>query len=183
MADQADGTGQGGPDEGDRVDVVGEETAYVPHAVEVWNDYDPSLRFVAVFPVGEQQGATASSVAYTVIEPGRHTGLHSDNAEEVVYVADGTGEAFVSGRQLTLGPGEFVVLKEGVEHDIYANGAVALRAALVLPDARDREHVPAADLPVGGSVLSSKPSRPVIQELDPRNDECAVIDLDCWRGR
>ena len=45
-----------------------------PHFVEVWNDYDPSQRFAAIFPVGEREGATASSVAYYIIEPGKHTG-------------------------------------------------------------------------------------------------------------
>ena len=68
-----------------------------PHFVEVWNDYDPSMRFVAIFPVGEKQGATASSVAYYIIEPGKHTGVHSDNAEEIAFVAEGEGEVFVIG--------------------------------------------------------------------------------------
>ncbi len=69
-----------------------------PHFVEVWNDYDPSQRFVAIFPVGEKEGATASSVAYYIIEPGKHSGVHSDNAEEIVFVAEGEGEVFMIGR-------------------------------------------------------------------------------------
>src|SRR5947207_2214661 len=77
-----------------------------PPAVEVWQDYDPSQRFIAVFPVTAAQGAAASTVAYYIFEPGRHSGLHADNAEEVIYCADGVGEVFVSGKQVKLEPGE-----------------------------------------------------------------------------
>src|SRR5579872_7239118 len=89
-----------------------------PPAIEIWQDYDPSMRFIAVFPVTEAQGATSSTVAYYIFEPGRHSGLHGDSAEEVVYCADGEGEIFVSGKQVKLQPGEFVVIPEGVQHDI-----------------------------------------------------------------
>jgi quercetin dioxygenase-like cupin family protein len=140
-----------------------------PPAVEVWNDYDPSMRFVAVFPVGEDQGARAGSVAYYIIEPGKHTGLHSDNAEEIVYVADGTGEAFVSGRHIVFNPGEFVVLNEGIEHDIYANGSVALRFLSFFPTDEIISTFQQVIYPMGGNILSSKPPKPVVQELDPEN--------------
>ena len=76
-----------------------------PPAVEVWQDYDPSMRFIMVYPVTEDQGAVNSTVAYYIIEPGKHSGLHGDNAEEVIYCADGSGEVFVSGKQVKLEPG------------------------------------------------------------------------------
>jgi quercetin dioxygenase-like cupin family protein len=85
-----------------------------PSAIELWQDYDPSQRFVAVFPVTEAQGAAASTVAYYVFDPGSHSGLHSDSAEEVIYIADGVGEVFVNGKQVKLEVGEFVVVNEGV---------------------------------------------------------------------
>ena len=150
-------------------DFDAEGAAGGPPAVEIWNDYDPSQRFVAVFPVGEDQGATESSVAYYIIEPGQHTGAHSDNAEEVVYVADGEGEAFVSGRVVKFNPGEFVVLAAGVEHDIYAMGAVALRFLSFFPTAEIISTFQQMIYPMGGNVVSSKPPKPVLQELDPEN--------------
>ena len=98
-----------------------------PHFVEVWNDYDPSQRFAAVFPVGEREGATTSSVAYYIIEPGRHTGVHRDNAEEIAFVAEGEGEVFTIGQSRPLQAGKFVIFAPGADHDIDARGGVALR--------------------------------------------------------
>ena len=106
-----------------------------PPAVEVWQDYDPSQRFIAVFPLTPAQGAAASTVAYFIFEPGRHSGLHADNAEEVIYCADGVGEVFVSGKQVKLEPGEFVVVNAGVQHDVYAYGSVELRLLSFFPAA------------------------------------------------
>ena len=84
-----------------------------PHFIEIWNDYDPSQRFTAIFPVGEKEGAVGSSVAYYIIEPGSHTGLHSDNVEEIAFVAEGEGEVFsigvtraARGREVPRVPGE-----------------------------------------------------------------------------
>jgi quercetin dioxygenase-like cupin family protein len=140
-----------------------------PHFVEVWNDYDPSMRFVVIFPVGEKQGAEGSSVAYYIIEPGKHSGLHSDNAEEVIFVAEGEGEAFVTGSTIRLEAGKFVVLPAGMEHDIYAQGAVALRLLSFFPTTEIISTFQQAIYPVGGNILSSTPPRPVVTELDPAN--------------
>src|SRR3954462_9612709 len=83
-------------------DPVAEDGEPTPYFVEVWNDYDPSQKFAAIFPVGEESGVVASSVAYYIIEPGTHTGLHADSAEEVVFVAEGEGEVFSVGQSTRL---------------------------------------------------------------------------------
>jgi hypothetical protein len=38
-----------------------ERQSEAPPAVEVWQDYDPSQRFIAVFPLTSTQGAAAST--------------------------------------------------------------------------------------------------------------------------
>src|SRR5205085_8518108 len=136
-----------------------------PPAVEVWQDYDPSQRFIAVFPVGEAQGAAASTVAYYIFEPGRHSGLHADSAEEVIYVADGDGEVFVSGKQVKLEAGEFVVINEGVQHDIYAYGSVELRLLSFFPAANVETTFQDPVMPMGTNVMSSNLSAPVVREI------------------
>jgi quercetin dioxygenase-like cupin family protein len=142
-----------------------EQQAEGAPAIEVWNDYDPSMRFVAVYPVRDEQGAAASSVVYYVIEPGRHTGLHGDNAEEIVYVFDGEGEAFVTGRQVLLAPGQFHVFPPGIEHDVYAYGDTELRFLSFYPVALLESTFQQTIMPIGGNVLTSRPFAPVIQEL------------------
>jgi quercetin dioxygenase-like cupin family protein len=136
-----------------------------PPAVEVWQDYDPSQRFIAVFPVTDAQGAAASTVAYYIFEPGRHSGLHADNAEEVIYVADGVGEVFVSGKQVKLEPGEFVVVNAGVQHDVYAYGSVELRLLSFYPAPVVESTFQDPIMPMGSNILTSQLNAPVLREI------------------
>jgi uncharacterized cupin superfamily protein len=148
---------------------AGEEAEEFPHFVEVWNDYDPSQKFTAIFPVGEKEGATASSVGYYIIEPGRHTGLHHDNAEEVAFVAEGEGEVFSIGQTDRLEAGKFVVFAAGSDHDIYARGSVALRILSFFPTTEIISEFQQTVYPTGTTQISSRPPQPVVTELDPNN--------------
>ena len=185
-ADEATGEGAGKADAGEAPETEAGETRGVPidpselsgeeeettYYIEVWNDYDPSMRFVALFPVGEKEGAKASSAAYYIIEAGKHSGLHSDNVEEIVFVAEGEGEAFVIGGVQKLEPGKFFVFPAGVDHDIYAQGSTALRLLSFFPTTEILSTFQQAIYPMGGTVLSSKPplaQGPVVTELDPNN--------------
>src|SRR3954454_10626806 len=117
-----------GDDEGIPGDPLAEESGEpTPFWVEVWNDYDPSMRFAAIFPLSLEETPPGSTAAYYIIEPGKHTGLHSDNAEEIVFVAEGFGEVFSVGKTERLEAGKFVVFPAGIDHDVYAQGAEALR--------------------------------------------------------
>jgi quercetin dioxygenase-like cupin family protein len=149
----------------DELEALFTEQSDQPYGIEITQDYDPSMKFVVVFPVGEQQGATASSVAYYIIEPGCHSGLHGDNAEEVIFVAEGEGEAFVSGKQVPLETGGFAVMPEGIQHDIYAYGDTELRLLSFFPTPEIVSTFQEMILPMGTQTLSSKPPAPVIQEL------------------
>jgi quercetin dioxygenase-like cupin family protein len=122
-----------------------------------------------VFPVTEAQGAAKSTVAYYIIEPGRHSGLHGDNAEEVVYVADGEGEIFVSGKQVKLEPGEFVVIPEGIQHDIYAYGGTELRLLSYFPTAVVESTFQDPVMPMASTVVTSNlgSAAPVVEEITP----------------
>jgi quercetin dioxygenase-like cupin family protein len=170
--DEVGASGGGEPRTGIPEDVVAAERAQadgeeVMHFLEVWNDYDPSMRFVVIFPLGEDQGATSGTVAYYIIEPGRHSGVHSDNAEEIVFVTEGEGEAFMMGRTQRLEAGKFAVFPPGLEHDIYAQGGTALRLLSFFPAAEIESTFQQLILPVGGNRLSSRPPRAVVTELDP----------------
>jgi quercetin dioxygenase-like cupin family protein len=144
---------------------TGESTE--PHFVEIWNDYDPSQRFAVIFPVGERMGAKAGTVAYYIVEPGRHTGSHSDNAEEIVFVTEGSGEVFSVGQIETIEPGKFLVFPAGIEHDIYAHGGSALRLLSFYPVPEMISTFQQIVFPMGSSELSSRPPKgPVVQQLD-----------------
>ncbi len=141
-----------------------------PFWVEVWNDYDPSMRFVVIFPLTVEEGVAASTAAYYIIDPGNHTGLHADSAEEIVFVAEGEGEVFSVGQTRRLEAGKFAVFPAGIDHDIYAQGSSALRLLSFFPAAEVLSTFQQMVLPMGGNVLSSKPPQgPMITELDPNN--------------
>ncbi len=141
------------------------------YGLEVWNDYDPSMRWSVVFPLSEEQGTEAGTIAYYEFEPGRHSGLHSDNAEELVYVLEGEGEVFVSGIQVPLEIGRFTFFKRGVQHDIYAYGKTPLRLMSFFPTNVVESTFAMNVFPMGGNLVTSKaPPRseaPVITELNP----------------
>ena len=40
-----------------------EEEAAAPSAFEVWNDYDPSMRFIMAYPMSAAQGTESSTIA------------------------------------------------------------------------------------------------------------------------
>jgi quercetin dioxygenase-like cupin family protein len=146
-----------------------EADAETPTAFEVWNDYDPSMRFVTAYPVTAAQGTASSTVAYYGFEPGQHSGLHADDAEEVIYVADGEGEVFVSGVQKKLEAGGFVFVPAGVQHDVYAYGDVTLRLLSFFPSARVESVFTELVLPFGGNSISSDvpppPPMPQMEEI------------------
>ena len=147
-----------------------EEEAAAPSAFEVWNDYDPSMRFITAYMVSAAQGTESSTIVYFMCEPGQHSGLHADDAEEVIYVADGEGEVFVSGVQKKLEAGGFVFVPKGVQHDVYAYGDVTLRLLSFFPSARVEslytevllpfnDHTIASDMPVPAAM-------PQVEEID-----------------
>jgi quercetin dioxygenase-like cupin family protein len=138
-----------------------------PPAIEVWQDYDPSQRFVAVFPVTSVQGAAGSTVAYYIFEPGRHSGLHADNAEEVMFVTDGEGEVFVSGEQKPLEPSTFLVIPAGVQHDVYAYGERELRILSFFPISIAESKFQDPLMPMASDILASNFDQPVAREITP----------------
>jgi quercetin dioxygenase-like cupin family protein len=147
-----------------------EEEAQAPSAFEVWNDYDPSMRFIAAYPMSAAQGTESSTIAYFACEPGQHSGLHADDAEELIYVADGEGEVFVSGVQRKLEAGSFVHVPQGVQHDIYAYGDVTLRLLSFFPSKRVESTYTEMLLPFYEYTLASDMPAPMavpqVEEID-----------------
>ena len=153
-----------------------QEEAAAPSAFEVWNDYDPSMRFVTAYPMSAAQGTESSTVAYYAFEPGQHSGLHADDAEELIYVADGEGEVFVSGVQQRLEAGGFNFIPKGVQHDVYAYGDVTLRLLSFFPSARVETTFTEMILPFYGNTLASDTPLPGAV-AQPQLEEISYDDL------
>ena len=119
------------------------------------------MRFITAYPMSAAQGTESSTVTYYAFEPGQHSGLHFDDAEELIYVADGEGEVFVSGIQQKLEAGGFNFIPKGVQHDIYAYGDVTLRLLSFFPSARVESTFTEILLPFHGHTLASDLPRAV----------------------
>jgi quercetin dioxygenase-like cupin family protein len=145
-----------------------------PSAFEAWNDYDPSMRFIMAYPLSAAQGTESGTIAYFACEPGQHSGLHADSAEELVYVMDGEGEVFVSGVQKRLEAGNFLHIPTGVQHDVYAYGDVTLRLLSFFPSARVESTFTEILLPFGDHTLAS--DIPLPQAM-PQLEEISFDDL------
>ena len=89
---------------------------------EAWSETDPTRRASFTFPISNVTGALASSVVYFEVEPDKHLGMHTDSAEEMLYIVSGTAEAIVGEERGELGPGGLALVPAMVPHDVVNNG-------------------------------------------------------------
>jgi quercetin dioxygenase-like cupin family protein len=59
-------------------------------------DDDPNRKVTGNFALYSSAGTKSGAVVYFELESGKELGTHTDSAEEIVYVIDGTIEAIVS---------------------------------------------------------------------------------------
>jgi quercetin dioxygenase-like cupin family protein len=94
---------------------------------EAWSETDPSRRMRVDFPISNQTGALSTAVVYFEVEPGQHVGMHTDSAEEIVYIVSGTAEGIVGGERGELGPGSLALVPAMVPHDVVNTGDETVR--------------------------------------------------------
>ncbi len=95
--------------------------------IEVWSETDPERHARFTFPVFNLTGARSSAVVYFEVDPGKHLGMHSDSAEEVVYIVEGRGHGVVAGERADLEPGSLIVIPATVPHDVVNSGTDTMR--------------------------------------------------------
>ncbi len=84
---------------------------------QVWLDSDPEHQRVrCTFPINKWAGSDDSAVVYFEIEPGDQLPIHTDSAEEILYVVAGEAEAEVGDERGHLTAGELAVIPAMVPH-------------------------------------------------------------------
>ena len=73
------------------------------------------------------QGADASAALYFSIPPGKRLGQHMDMTEETLYILSGSGDMLLDDVARPVRPGDLVVVKQGVLHDLRNTGAEDLQ--------------------------------------------------------
>ena len=67
--------------------------------MEVWYEDDPTMRVKVNFPFFLGTGTKNTAVVYFEIEPGHRLGTHTDSAEEILLVLDGSAEVSLGDEQ------------------------------------------------------------------------------------
>ena len=77
--------------------------------MEVWYEDDPTMRLKVNFPFFLGTGTKSTAVVYFEIEPGHRLATHTDSAEEILLVLEGTAEVTLGDERGRLSAGEMAV--------------------------------------------------------------------------
>ena len=98
--------------------------------IEAWSKADPNERVRFTFAINGETGPQQCSVAYAELEPGSAIPRHSDSANEVMLVVDGTVEFEIDGQVGTYGPGTLLEIPPHVKHRTGNSGNSTARLVL-----------------------------------------------------
>ena len=73
------------------------------------------------------QAADGSAALYFAIPPGKRLGQHIDMTEETLYILSGSGDMLLDEGARPVRPGDLVVVKQGVLHDLRNTGSEDVR--------------------------------------------------------
>jgi quercetin dioxygenase-like cupin family protein len=86
--------------------------------MELWYEDDPTMRVKANFPFFVGTGTKNTAVVYFELEPGHRLGTHTDSAEEILLVLEGTAEVSLEDEQGQLSTEEMAVVPAMVPHSL-----------------------------------------------------------------
>jgi quercetin dioxygenase-like cupin family protein len=95
--------------------------------MEAWSETDPTRHTRVAFPICNQTGSASSAVVYFEVDPGKHLGLHTDSAEEILYIVSGRAEAIVGDERGELEAGGIALIPSMVPHDVVNAGDETVR--------------------------------------------------------
>ncbi|HXV58220.1 MAG TPA: cupin domain-containing protein [Gaiellaceae bacterium] len=94
---------------------------------QISSETDEARRIRVDFPISSVDGAASTSVVYFELEPGEHTGMHTDSAEEIVLVLSGRAEAIVGDERGELTAGGLGLVPALVPHEVRNVGDETVR--------------------------------------------------------
>jgi quercetin dioxygenase-like cupin family protein len=89
---------------------------------QVWWEGAPNQRVRVTFPINCFAGSEDSAVVYFEIAPGDRLPLHTDSAEEILYIVSGELEAQVGDERGRLKAGDLAVVPAMVPHGAVNTG-------------------------------------------------------------
>ena len=95
--------------------------------LEGWYEDDPTMRVRFNFPFYVGTGTKNTAVVYFELEPGCRLGTHTDSAEEILLILEGTAEATVGDERGRVSAGEMAVVPAMVPHALRNVGDETVR--------------------------------------------------------
>lgn len=83
---------------------------------------DPGQHCLATFPMFGAHGTRSTATVYIELDPGDALGRHTDSAEELLLVLEGSVEAEVDGETEPLSKGEIALVPQMVPHNLINTG-------------------------------------------------------------
>jgi quercetin dioxygenase-like cupin family protein len=120
-------------------------------------DDDPTMRVGFNFPFYVGSGTKNTAVVYFELEPGHRLGTHTDSAEEILLILEGTAEASVGDEQGRVSAGDMALVPAMVPHALRNVGDETVRvvgffSSNVIVSTFDRPM-----MPVGQRVVGTPP--------------------------
>ena len=97
--------------------------------MEVWYEDDPTMHVKVNFPFFLGTGTKSTAVVYFEIEPGYRLATHTDSAEEILLVLEGTAEVSLGDEQGRLSAGEMGLVPAMEPHGLRNAGEETVRVA------------------------------------------------------
>ncbi len=88
---------------------------------------DPGQHCHATFPMFAPHGTESTATVYFELEPGDGLGRHTDSAEELLLVLEGSVEAEVGGETAPLAKGEIALVPKMIPHNLTNTGKTRAR--------------------------------------------------------
>jgi quercetin dioxygenase-like cupin family protein len=134
----------------------------------MWSENDPDREVRFDFPITLASGAASTSVVYFEVPAGKHLGMHTDSAEEILYIVAGTGEAVVGDERVSIEPGSLALIPSMVPHDVVNTGAETIRVVGFFSSATVLSEFEDPFAPIDANVVLAPPA------LEPGKRELAA---------
>jgi len=109
-----------------------------------WYESDPTMRVKVNFPFSLGTGNRNTAVVYFELEPGHRLGTHTDSAEEILLILEGTAEVSLGDEEDRLSAGEMALVPAMVPHGLRNVSEETVRV-VGFPRQRGSEYVRPAD--------------------------------------
>ncbi len=95
--------------------------------LESWYEDDPTMRVRFNFPFFVGSGTKNTAVVYFELEPGYRLGTHTDSAEEILLILEGTAEVSLGDEQGRVSAGDMALVPAMVPHALRNDGEEVVR--------------------------------------------------------